>query len=552
MVHVSVEDAFESFDDPVLTSDANDLLKNVGKPESVRFKQRFGDVFIDGLRRGGEYFATWEIVSTDQSVREKIATHVEAGFDDILASAHLDVDIQNTSASTSSHVEVHVHVFQAGSIDHTDQTMAEIMQKAHDFPPTVAGNLAVPFAVSLANYNALRLPNDQFNFFDIQNQVDVLAEHAQKRFDFLTRRNSISYARQHPEQFVGADDAKLAKELSDITDAINKMETEASACLRDASLCSFTPFDISSFPLPPPLPPATVHHDTWAIRMPMPTARMALGLATASNGKLYAIGGRDNDAKPLATVEEYDPAANSWATRAPMPTARYSFGLAAASNGRLYAVGGFGSLFGALATVEEYDPAANSWATKAPMPTRRGNFGLAAASNGKLYAIGGGDDDDSALTTVEEYDPATNSWATKAPMPTARMVLGLATASNGRLYAVGGAANFLLLATVEEYDPVANSWATKAPTPTAQTLSGLAAAGNNKLYAVGRLSPSNDVSTVEEYDPAADSWATRAPMPTARLNFGLTTASNGRLYATGGSIRGPTPATLATVEEYTP
>ena len=31
MVHVSVEDAFESFDDPVLTPDANDLLKNVAK-----------------------------------------------------------------------------------------------------------------------------------------------------------------------------------------------------------------------------------------------------------------------------------------------------------------------------------------------------------------------------------------------------------------------------------------------------------------------------------------------------------------------------------------
>jgi hypothetical protein len=257
MVHVSVEDAFENFDSPVLTHDASDLLTNVGQLDAERFRQRFGDVFIDGLRRGGEYFATWEIVSTDQSTREKIATHVEAGFDDILTSAHLDVDVQNTSAATSAHVEVHVHVFQAGSIDHTDQTMAEIMQKSREFPPTVAGNLAIPFAVSLANYNALQLPNDRFNFLDIQNQRDVLAEHAQKRFEFLTRRNSISYARQHPDQFVVVD-AQLAKELSDITDAINKMEAEASACMRDPSLFRFTPFDISDFPLPAPVPPAIV------------------------------------------------------------------------------------------------------------------------------------------------------------------------------------------------------------------------------------------------------------------------------------------------------
>lgn len=265
MVHVSVEDAFESFDDPVLAPDANDMLKIVGKPESERFKERFGDVFIDGLRRGGEYFATWEIVSTDQSVRERIATHVEGGFDNPLASAHLDVEVENASASTSAHVEVHVHVFQVGSIDHTDQTMAEIMQKAHDFPPTVAGNLAVPFAVSLANYRAVRLPNDQFDFIQIKNQQDVLAEHAKKRFEFLTQKNSISYARLHPEQFVGADAAKLAKQLSGITDAINTMETEASACLRDASKCKFTPFDISDFPLPPirPLAPAKSLAGKW-------------------------------------------------------------------------------------------------------------------------------------------------------------------------------------------------------------------------------------------------------------------------------------------------
>ena|SRR5271165_176388 len=210
MVRVSVQDAFENFINPVLTPEANDLLKNVGAPESLRFRQRFGDVFIDGVQKGGEYFATWEIVSTDQSVRERIATVVEAGFDDVLAAAHVDVDVDNTKATTSAHVEVHVHVFQAGAIDHTDQTMAEILQKAHNFPPTVAGDLAIDYAVSLADYNALQLPNDRFNFLDIQNQRDVLAEHAQKRFDFLTRRNSISYARQHPDEFV-VDDAKLAR-----------------------------------------------------------------------------------------------------------------------------------------------------------------------------------------------------------------------------------------------------------------------------------------------------------------------------------------------------
>jgi N-acetylneuraminic acid mutarotase len=548
MAHVSVEDPFENFDNPVLTPEATDLLKNVGAPESLRFRQRFGDVFIDGLQKGGEYFATWEIVSTDQAVRERIATVVEAGFNDILAAAHLDVDVQSASATTSAHVEVHVHVFQAGSIDHTDQTMADILQKAHDFPPTVAGNLAVPFAVSLADYNTLALPNDRFNFLQIQNQRDVLAEHAQKRFDFLTRRNAISYARQHPDQFV-ADDTQLAKELNDITGAINKMEAEASACLADASQCTFTPFDISDFPLPPPRPPSPVSHDTWATKAPLPAARFDLAVAAARNGKVYAAGGVTAvPAVTLTTLEEYDPATNSWATKAPMPTGRSHFGLAAADNGKIYAVGGLsaGANVSPLATVEEYDPATNSWATKAPMPTRRAMLGLVAARNGKLYAVGGGGGDTGTVSNrvavVEEYDPVTDHWTAKAPMPTARVLLGLAAATNDKLYAVGGlggANTVASLATVEEYDPATNSWTMKAPMPTPRQHLGLAAASNGRIYAVGGGSPG---TVVEEYDPATNGWVTKAPMPTAR-EPALAAASNGKIYAVGGGNE---------VEEYTP
>jgi hypothetical protein len=75
-----------------------------------------------------------------------IATKVEASFNGLLASGNLDVDVQNAAASTSSHVEARVHVFQNGSIDRTDQTMQEIMDKAHNFPPTVAGINAAAYA----------------------------------------------------------------------------------------------------------------------------------------------------------------------------------------------------------------------------------------------------------------------------------------------------------------------------------------------------------------------------------------------------------------------
>jgi hypothetical protein len=194
---------------------------------------------------------TWLTVnSVDESVREDIAVHVEAAFNNLVLSAHLDTDVASSKLNTSSHTEVRVHVFQNGAIDDTEQTLAEILQQAHNFPPSVAGALAAPFAVSLADYTSLKLPNDQFNFLDVQNQRDVLAEHARKRFAFLTLLNDISYIRLHPEDFVGADLDKLRGQFAQVTEDINVMEKEASACLRSPGACNFTPFDVSDFPLP--------------------------------------------------------------------------------------------------------------------------------------------------------------------------------------------------------------------------------------------------------------------------------------------------------------
>ncbi len=283
--------------------------------------------------------------------------------------------------------------------------------------------------------------------------------------------------------------------------------------------------------------PAT---DTWT-RAGLPTAQAELGAATASNGKIYAVGGLKFDPcyigcgyKTLAAVDEYDPATDAWRTRADMPTARRGLGVAAASNGKLYAVGGRDREENIMATVEEYDPATDAWRPRAAMPTARAGLGVAAASNGKIYAIGGHDSSIS-LGTVEEYDPATDAWRTRASMPTVRSYVGVAAASNGKIYVIGGRDNsFIRLGTVEEYDPATDTWRTRANMPTARDSLGVAAASNGKLYAIGGHDGSNPLAIVEEYDPATDTWRTRASMTTARSGLGVAATSNGKLYAVGG------------------
>jgi len=255
VVRVSVQDAFESLDSPVFSPDANELLVN-NNPD--RFRQRFGDTFIAGVLKGGEFFAIYQITGSDQSEREQVAVSVHAAYDAgplSPTSAHLNTDIQTATSSSKSHLEVHCHVFRQGTIGTADLNLEDIMKTAKEFPVGVSADKAFPFAVLLQDYSGLKNPNDQFVYIDIQNRQDVLEDLAKKRFEFLALRDDLKYILKHSEDFQNADGTpvvrdKLLKDFDDVIAAINTMQHEASVCTRDASQCNFTNFDVAKFNVP--------------------------------------------------------------------------------------------------------------------------------------------------------------------------------------------------------------------------------------------------------------------------------------------------------------
>ena len=110
----------------------------------------------------------------------------------------------------------------------------------------------------------------------------------------------------------------------------------------------------------------------------MATERMNHGVAVL-DGKLYAVGGYNDDDGFLSSVERYDPATNAWEAVTPMATARCHHAVAVL-DGKLYAVGGYnfeneeGGGIGCL--VERYDPALEVWEAVAPMGTARVSPGV--------------------------------------------------------------------------------------------------------------------------------------------------------------------------------
>ena len=252
VVRVSVQDAIETLDSPVFSPDANELLVN-GDP--MRFRQRFGDTFICGVKKGGEYFAIFQISGTSTTEKESVAVKVHAAFNGLCTSAELNTAVNTASETSKSHLQTSVHVFRQGTIATADLNLEDIMRTAKQFPLDVSGDKAFPFAVVLQDYESLKNPNDRFNYLDIQQRQDVLADLARKRFEFLALRDDLKYILARSTEFQNADGtpvdrAALARQFDEVAAAINTMQHEASECARDASKCAFTTFDVAKFTRP--------------------------------------------------------------------------------------------------------------------------------------------------------------------------------------------------------------------------------------------------------------------------------------------------------------
>ncbi len=252
IVHVTVANAFEDIVDPVFHPDAVELLKN---NNTERFRERFGDCFISGLRTGGEYFAIYQLTSTSESKRESLAVDVQAHYNGIIASADLRVKIATARSETSGRVDTRVFVYREGSIRTADITAEDIMETARQFPVEIGEGEAFVYGAMLQDYKTLHSPNDAFDYYEIQARQQALAELAKKRFEFLTLRDDMAFILANIDNFVNADGTDVSKpglsaDYDTVTAQVNDMQDRMSAYSRDASIAELPSYDIAKFTLP--------------------------------------------------------------------------------------------------------------------------------------------------------------------------------------------------------------------------------------------------------------------------------------------------------------
>lgn len=219
---------------------------------------------------------------------------------------------------------------------------------------------------------------------------------------------------------------------------------------------------------------------TWRVEPPMLEPGKAYSGIAALDDELWLLGGlfrADNRTRATATVEIFDPRTRSYRLGPPLPRKAGQV-VALAVNGRLYAVGGADDE-GPTAEVLSIGVGETSWRVDAPAPNPVSQAS-GCVLNGKIYIAAG---PSSHCPGLFVYDPERDSWS-QVEHPSRPPSAPLCTAFDGSVWVMGGRGAASGQTAAFAYAPDTGQWR-RVPDLPLPVSWGAAAAVNGRLLIAG-------------------------------------------------------------------
>lgn len=179
--------------------------------------------------------------------------------------------------------------------------------------------------------------------------------------------------------------------------------------------------------------------NTYSEKAKMPKTSEYAG-ACAVDGFIYVIGGQYEykssgytQYEILNKNQRYDPVTDTWAEMSTMPTER-AWLTSSVVDGKIYCIGGKNDNNSTIKANECYDPITNTWTTKKSLEAYAVISKTSESCGEYIYIFGG---TTSTVLNTLAYNTVTDSWTNKADIDRYRNHLCSAS-SNGKIYVIGG------------------------------------------------------------------------------------------------------------------
>lgn len=206
-----------------LKEDARQLL--TANPDA--FSTAYGDSFVRGHFKGGEFFAVLRITSLDTAVQTDLAVTLQAEVNGAVAGGSFNGKYNEHKNEAHSRAEFHVEYYQKGGEGEeeigTTTTVDEVKNRLKSLPSAVASH-PFPYEIEVATYDTVPVPVPPKVWQDAF--VVATADADRQRLRFLQKYNDFTFATEHREFFENPPpDAELraaAQVYARATDAVTR------------------------------------------------------------------------------------------------------------------------------------------------------------------------------------------------------------------------------------------------------------------------------------------------------------------------------------------
>ena len=204
LVSVAARNAFEQVLDIQFTENAASLMQQ-GQAEA--FRRRYGDTFVRGMLTGGEFYAVLEIKTRSTEEKQEMSAEMSASYGTFVDA---EGEFEEELTSKLQDKQMSIYAFAKGGDDTVPRTLEEVVQKAINFPTTVAGDRSVPYAALLVDYETVDIIGAP-TWIDTLNARETLSSLASTRQFVLQKISDIDYVLQNQGQFASLDDDALTQ-----------------------------------------------------------------------------------------------------------------------------------------------------------------------------------------------------------------------------------------------------------------------------------------------------------------------------------------------------